>query len=425
VAAPPFGSPPINYTPLFCDTIIAEDLIMIEPMRFASAISRNPDPEQAAREVAQQIDEQLGGRPDLALAFFSGYPREIAAGLAAQIGTRMPAGISLGCTAESVIGWDEEIENQTALSVVAACLPGVNMAAFAVDPGDWPEVISDPDTFLTRIPAPGDTRLFVLLADPFSSPMDEVLALFNSVYEGIPVIGGMASAGSSGGENVLFLHGGRQAILGGGAVGVALSGAFEIDVIVSQGCRPVGRPYRVTAAQKNILIGLEDRSPMACLQELFDALPQWDRDLLQNGVYLGRAIDPGREELGRGDFVIRGVMGADRERGFIAVGDYVSEGENVQFHLRDANTASEDLEMMLLPQSLLSKPAGAFLFSCNGRGTNLYDHPNGDVRIIQDALGGVPLAGFFCAGEIGPVGGKNFLHGHTASMAIFRQERED
>jgi small ligand-binding sensory domain FIST len=220
---------------------------------------------------------------------------------------------------------------------------------------------------------------------------------------------------------VLFLHGGRSAILDGGAVGVALSGAFEVDVIVSQGCRPVGRPYRVTAAQKNILIGLEDRPPMVCLQELFDALPQRDRELLKNGVYLGRAIDPARQELGRGDFLIRGVMGGDRERGFLAVGDYVSEGEAVQFHLRDAHTAAEDLEMLLLPQALLSRPAGAFLFSCNGRGTNLYDHPNGDVSLIQNALGGVPLAGFFCAGEIGPVGGRNFLHGHTASLAIFRQ----
>lgn len=393
---------------------------MTDRMRFASAVSRNPDPDQAADEIAQRLDDQLGRRPDLALAFLSGYDRESAARLAEAVNARVKAGICLGCTAESVIGRDEEIENETALSVVAASLPGVNMAAFAVDPSDWPEVVTDPDTFLTRIPAPSDTKLFVLFADPYSSPMDEVLELFNSAYEGVPVIGGMASGGSGAGENVLFLHGGRSAILNGGAVGVALAGAFEADVIVSQGCRPIGRPYRVTAAQKNILIGLEDRPPMVCLQELFDGLPPWDRELLKNGVYLGRAIDPAREELGRGDFLIRGLMGGDPDRGFIAVGDYVSEGENVQFHLRDAQTATEDLEMMLLPQSLLARPEGAFLFSCNGRGTNLYDHPNGDVSVIQNALGDIPLAGFFCAGEIGPVGGKNFLHGHTASMVIFR-----
>ncbi|HLF03417.1 MAG TPA: FIST C-terminal domain-containing protein, partial [Anaerolineales bacterium] len=232
------------------------------------------------------------------------------------------------------------------------------------------------------------------------------------------------SGSDSPGGNRLFLDRGGLTMLTGGAVGVALGGAIEADVIVSQGCRPVGRPFKVTGAQRNLLLSLEDAPPMERLQDVFNELSDADRDLMQNGVYLGRAIDSSREELGRGDFLVRGVMGADPQRGILAIGDYLIEGESVQFHLRDAATATEDLEMMLLPQTFLDPPAGAFLFSCNGRGTRLYDHPDGDVSVIQQYLGGAPLAGFFCAGEIGPVGGRNFLHGHTASMVIFRPQPE-
>jgi len=371
------------------------------------------------------LRDQLNGQaPDLLLAFFSGHDPSAVLDLADRIGASVKARLALGCTAESVIARDAEIENEPAISVAAAVLPGVELAAFAIQPDDWPEVLADYDVFRSRLGDSFDPKLFILFADPFSTPMDDVLDLFNIAYEGVPVIGGMASGSDSPGGNWLFLDRGHLTTLTGGAVGVALGGAIEADVIVSQGCRPVGRPFKVTGAQRNLLLSLEDAPPMERLQDVFNGLSDADRELMKNGVYLGRAIDSSREELGRGDFLIRGVMGADRQRGILAIGDYLTEGESVQFHLRDAATATEDLEMMLLPQTFLDPPAGAFLFSCNGRGTRLYDHPDGDVSVIQQYLGGAPLAGFFCAGEIGPVGGRNFLHGHTASMVIFRPQPE-
>ena len=395
---------------------------MTTPLIFASAITRITDPKIAADELAQSLSRQLDGRrPDLALVFTCGQAPHVAAELAEAVSQSLGARILIGCTAESVIGREEEIENETAASVVAASLPGVDLSPFALAPGTWLDVCADDDVFRAHLGARSDSKLFILFCDPFTCPMDDLLDTFNTAYAGKPVIGGMASGGGSPGENVLFLNGGSFTVMNGGAVGVALGGGIEADVIVSQGCRPIGRPFTVTRAQRNVLLSLEDQPPMNRLQEVVDQLPEWDRELLKNGVFVGRAIDPAREELGRGDFLVRGVMGADPQRGFIAVGDYMHEGENVQFHLRDAATATEDLEMMLLPQTFLDPPAGAFLFSCNGRGTRLYDHPNGDVSTIQNILGGAPLAGFFCAGEIGPVGGKNFLHGHTASMVIFRQ----
>jgi small ligand-binding sensory domain FIST len=208
-------------------------------------------------------------------------------------------------------------------------------------------------------------------------------------------------------------------------VGVAICGPIEIDVIVSQGCRPIGKPLRVTKCTQNRIITLDDRPPIEVIQEMVDQLPERDQALMREGLYIGRAIHlkSSDSEFGRGDFLIRGVLGGDQHTGAIVIGDVPEEGEWVQFHVRDAATAEEDLEMMLAPQTFYDPPAGGLLFSCNGRGSRLFDHPNGDVRIIQNALGGdvmVPLAGFFCGGEFGPVSKRNFLHSHTASLALFR-----
>ncbi len=172
-----------------------------------------------------------------------------------------------------------------------------------------------------------------------------------------------------------------------------------------------------------MIFSLDGQPPLTWIEELIPELPEEDRNLLQQGLFVGRAIDPHQENLGRGDFLIRSVTGVDHRTGVIAVGDIVHLGERIQFHLRDALTAEEDLEMMLIPELFREAPNGALLFSCNGRGIRLYDHPNGDIVIIQQNVGQVPLAGLFCAGEIGPVGGKNFLHSHTASLVLFRPLR--
>jgi small ligand-binding sensory domain FIST len=182
----------------------------------------------------------------------------------------------------------------------------------------------------------------------------------------------------------------------------------------------VGPVFEVTDATHNIIGSLEGESPLERIGDLLESLDESDRELLRNGLFIGRAIDPRKETLGRGDFLIRGVLGADSKSGAIAIGDVVAAGERVQFHLRDANTAREDLEMMLSPHAFFGEPSGAFLFSCNGRGTHLYSEPDGDISAINSFFRGIDVAGFFCAGEIGPIGGRNFLHGHTASLALIR-----
>ncbi|MFQ5613168.1 MAG: FIST N-terminal domain-containing protein [Anaerolineae bacterium] len=391
-----------------------------EQIAFASAMTTEADIERATHSLAAQIDEQLAGRSlDLALVFLSPPFGPVAGFVSENLRAALKPGLLIGCTGEGVIGREREVEQGPAIALVGAHLPQVTLRPFAFPARAWADALAGTGAFRQAVGAPVEARLFVLLADPFSTPMDRLLDAFNTAYAQVPVIGGLASGASRPAGNALLFE---DRVFSGGAVGVALSGPFDVDVVVSQGCRPIGRPLKITSAQENFILSLEGQPPLVYLQELVNQLSETDRRLLQNGLFIGRAIDPDRDQaaLGRGDFLIRGVVGIDQESGVIAIGDYVHQGETVQFHLRDATTATEDLEMMLAPQMFFESPSGAFLFSCNGRGTRLYDHPNGDISTIQKVLGGVNLAGFFCAGEIGPIGGKNFLHGHTASMVLFR-----
>jgi small ligand-binding sensory domain FIST len=210
-------------------------------------------------------------------------------------------------------------------------------------------------------------------------------------------------------------------VLSAGAVGVHLPNA-EVHPLVAQGCRPIGDAYIITRADGNLIHELGGRPPLVRLREMAAALPSRDQELLAQGLQLGVVIDEYRAEPGQGDFLIRGVVGADPDSGAIAVGDQIQVGQTVQFHVRDAQSADEDLRRALDRESKAlggRRPAGALLFTCNGRGSRLFTEPDRDAGLIAATLGDIPVAGFFCAGELGPVGGQNFLHTFTASIALF------
>ena len=385
--------------------------------KFASISVQDESIDTVLSAVSKQMVDRLGEHVDLALVFLSSHFLRDAAGLGGKLRQAIGAKVMIGCCSEGVIGPEHEIENEPAIAVVAAQLPGVGVQAFHISGNDAVELAGTPSRFGEHFNFPRDTRGIVMMADPFSTPMERMLDAFNFYCEGVPIIGGLASAARQPGDNRLFMN---DTVLNDGLVGVGLSGPVQLDVIVSQGCRPIGPVFQVTDAKNNIIDSLEGVPPMERIGDVLEALSEEDRELLRNGLFIGRAIDSNRETLGRGDFLIRGVLGADSRTGAIAIGDMIENGERVQFHLRDARTAREDLEMMLTPHALFGTPSGAFLFSCNGRGTHLYDEPDGDISAINSFFHGIDLAGFFCAGEIGPVGGKNFLHGHTASLALIR-----
>jgi small ligand-binding sensory domain FIST len=386
----------------------------------ACGLSTAPQTAQAVDEACSTALEGLQGSPDLAMVFFSSHHGEAAKSLA-SIQARLGARCLLGCSGESIVGGDQEIEEQPALSVWVARWPWpINLTGFHIDVEKtadgysllgWPDDLSDAD-------ADASQSAMLLLGDPFTFPVDACLTHLNEAHSGLPVMGGMASGGSAQGQHRHLLN---NQFLGRGAIGVLLRGPVGIRSIVSQGCRPIGRHMVITRGKENVIAGLGGKPPLAQLQELWEELDAPERDLLQHGLHVGCVINEYQDKFERGDFLVRNILGLDHDSGSIAINDQIRVGQTVQFHVRDAATADEDLRALLLADlhSQKTPPSGALLFTCNGRGTRLFSQPHHDVQALHSTYGKIPVAGFFAQGELGPVGGKNFIHGFTASVALF------
>src|SRR5262249_51290462 len=279
---------------------------------------------------------------------------------------------------------------------------------------EGPSVLGWPDALST---ADAKQAFLLVLGDPFTFPVEVFLRQVNGAYPGLRVMGGMASGGRRPGHNPMLLSG---QCVEQGAVGVIVQGPIRVRSVVSQGCRPIGRHMVITRAQDNIILGLGGKPPLVQLQDLWPDLGPRDQELVREGLHIGRVLSEYQESFQRGDFLVRNVIGVDRESGAMAVTDHVRVGQTVQFHVRDAAAADEDLRVLLDAEVGKSpRSAAALLFSCNGRGTRLFEAPHHDARAVRAAAGNVPLAGFFAMGEIGPVGGQNFIHGFTASVVLF------
>lgn len=387
-------------------------------MKFAAAVT-TAGPEAAGQDLARQASAALGGAADLALLFVSAHYTEAAGEIAAAVRAGLSPGVLVGCTCEAVIGGDREIEGEPGATLLAARLPGVTVRPFHLGREEWEALLADGERLQQRVGTGEAHRAQIVLGDPFTTPVDELLLSLDSVFSGCPTVGGMASAGHGPGQNRLLLDG---EVFTRGAVGIGLGGNLKVETVVSQGCRPIGRPLVVTRAEDNVLYELGRRPALATVEEMIGELSPEERELLSNGLFVGIVIDEYKETFGRGDYLVRGLMGADRESGAIAVGDVVRAGQSIQFHVRDAATADEDLRLLLDPHrgGADAAPAGGLIFSCNGRGQHLFPTPHHDVRAVLDAVPATPLAGFFAAGELGPIGGRCFIHGHTASIALFR-----
>lgn len=373
-------------------------------MRFVSAVSLETEPER----IAQDIHDQLAadGPFDLVVAFVHPQTDPAGAAVLAGLHDQLAPGRFVGCTAGGVVGAGREIESHAATAVLAARLPGVQ-----IDP--LPDLDEEQATLVTD-----DLRACVVLVDPYSTVTEALLHRLDELAPGVPVIGGVASWASAPGRNRLALDG---QVTNAGLVGVTLRGALRVSTIVSQGCRPVGDWFTVTSSRSNLIQELDGKPPLEVLQHVFVEASPADQKLMRSGILIGRGVASRPDDLGHGSFLIRVVLGADRESGTISVADRVREGEYVQFHVRDAQSARDDLEMLLTPQVFEETAAGALLFTCNGRGERFFGERDADVAIIGNALGEqVPVAGFFCGGEIGPIGSANFVHGYTASLAVFR-----
>lgn len=375
---------------------------------FAAALSEHPLPAHAVGEVAGEVLEGVGDAPDLALLFVTAPHAGAIEDAAAVVRSVLRPRALLACAAESVVGNTREVEGGPAMALWAGRVgPTQAFHLDAVLSPDGPVITGWPEN------VPDDAQALVLLADPFTFPVDDVLARLAQDRPGMPVVGGMASAARGPGGNRLVADG---ILTARGAVAAFLGADVEIRTVVSQGCRPIGAPFVVTRSEANIIYELGGKSPLARLDEIAAAASDEDRRLLAAGLQLGRVIDEHKADFGRGDFLVRNVLGGDRESGALAVGGLCEVGATVQFHVRDADTADEDLRDLLEGRDA----DGVLLFTCNGRGTRLFGEPHHDAGVLHELLGNVPVAGFFAAGEIGPVGGRNFLHGFTASVTLLR-----
>ncbi len=386
--------------------------------QFAIALSRKTDTEAAVRDLADAIRMQFGTDPiDLAFVFFSAHHAEKASMISAMLQSELRAKVCLGCSGEGVIAGSEEIETAAALTLWAARLPHVQLTPLRLSVSQLQDQILMPGWW----PEPGlDGSTFLLLADPFSTPTQEVLALMNDRYPQGQVIGGLAGGGQDSGENRLLLD---DQVFDGGLVGVQLTGPIAVRTVTSQGCRPIGERFVVTHAEGNLIYELGGVSALKRLQDVFESLGGSQRRDAHRALHLGIVIDEHRSHFERGDFLVRNLIGADQQAGAVAVGEVVQEGQTVQFHLRDAKSASDDLHFLLATDRTKHRnpPLGSLLFSCCGRGEGLFGRPHHDSGVVQERLGPIPTAGFFAQGEIGPVGGRNFLHGYTASVVIFAE----
>ncbi len=340
--------------------------------------------------------------------------------IASEFQKRVDCANFLGCSCSGVITDVSEIENQPAVSLFLMKFDHVTVQTFYLTQNEIVNMPTSEDWYKKFDVYPNEKPKFFILPDPFSIDINQLLSAFNKAYDLCPVIGGLASGATEPGENVLFLN---QNSYVDGCVGLSLQGDIRVETVVSQGCRPIGENYIVTHAQGNIIHELGGRTFYTVLEEVLSKkASERERILSQEAIFIGIAMDEYKHPFKTGDFLIRAVIGLDQETGAGAIADYVKTGQTIQFHVRDNVSATQELIDLMNTQVKRhpeENPQGALIFSCNGRGINLFGDANHDLNIIKNSIGQIPVAGFFCAGEIGPVAGCNFAHGFTSSIALF------
>ncbi|WP_459554761.1 FIST signal transduction protein [Lacunimicrobium album] len=389
-----------------------------QSVRYANGFSAETDPVKAAEAISQEIVSRFKSTPVHVTMVFATVDRFAGMGtFLHHLQENLKSEILLGCTAETLIYQDRELEGQSGIVVWSASLPGSVLEAFHLEFSKTSEGI-----LCEGFPehATGDLTgaSIFLLCDPFTTPQDIVINELAERFPGVPVYGGMASGFERPQESQIVYQG---QVFDYGAVGVLIKQGPMIRSLVSQGCRPIGQPYVITKGNRNLIASVGGHPVIEKLNETVELLGDDDRELLRYGLFMGVVMNEYQESFGYGDFLIMNVLGVDEESGQMAVGGRIRTGQTVQFHLRDANSADEDFKGLIRKDQAAHGNGvhGGLLFSCNGRGTRLFPSPNHDASLINSEYQNPVVAGFFAQGELGPVGKKNFLHGFTASVALF------
>jgi small ligand-binding sensory domain FIST len=371
-----------------------------------------PYDEARVRDVAEEMRAELAGAPTLALAFLSaGYTPNLAE-FQEVVAVHGHGAMLCGCTGSGLIGTAREAEMTEGFSLLFLHLPEARVRAVPMTQAD---VETSEGNVYWHAKAGSSPAAWLTFANPFRFDADTWLREWNSAYPGVPVLGGLAG-GPHGDEDVTVF--GPTIGQSSDALAIALDGV-RLETVVSQGCRPIGEPLPVTRADEHLLIELGSRPAYQVLEQAFNTLADADKQRARGNLFAGLAVDEYKEHFGRGDFLVRNILGADPATGAVVVGAHPRTGQTLQYQLRDAASADDELNTLLAPFSARhEKPVAALLFCCNGRGKHLFGTPDHDAKAVVNALGAAPSAGFFCNGEIGPVGGSNFLHAYTASIGL-------
>lgn len=391
-------------------------------MQWASTLSVTSNYQDGVNECLYKINSIMDNEPNLVVVFASPKNVNLLQDLNKIIDNKFTDCTILGCSGLGIIGSGQELEKNDGIAMAAATLPDVTVTPFHISSNNLPDGDAPPKEWESLVGVTRESNPeFILLGDPFSSQCENLLMGLDYAFPGSTIIGGLSSGGQQSGLNSLFLN---SDTFSEGVVGAALSGNIKIDTIVAQGCKPIGEPIRITRCNRNLLEGIDDKPPFEVLKNLFSGLSESDQRLFNHSLFLGIVMDPFNETPRIGDFLIRNILGGDEASNRLIVGSNLKEGQIIQFHLRDSITSSENLQQMLSTYSPdtsdIPEGSGALLFSCLGRGQYLYEEPNHDSNTFSETVGGLPLTGFFCNGEIGPVGASTFLHGYTSAFGIIK-----
>ena len=393
----------------------------MSPNNYAAAVCQSPDVSLAVTQCCMLVNQQLsekapGQLPDLVIAFVAGYPPEDFDNAINRIGELTSGQTVLGVTCQSLVAGKQELENAMGISLWSACWPDADVTPMFLELES-----EDGNANFSGLPQDGweEDSVVIMLSEAYSFPADGLLAHLNSSHPGVRVFGGVADSGLNPSDARLMLNGDMH---DRGAVAVRISGV-AVSTVVSQGCRPIGDTFIVTDSERNVIGTLGGQPSFEVIKKIYATLPTQDQARVEQGLHLGIAMTELKDKFQYGDFLIRNVIGIDEESGTITVGDYIRKGRTVQFHIRDQNSASIELRSLLEAECKKEPacvPAAALIFTCNGRGSNMFEKPHHDAALLEEMLGDVATAGFFAAGEFGYVGGANFLHGFTASIALFQ-----
>jgi len=374
------------------------------------------------REWAEHLRAQLlAPEVSLGLVFMSPnfFPHAAQALEVLRVHAKIP--LLAGCSSHGLIAGAEEIEKSSGLVLALYSLPGATVKGVHFSQAQVTEAATEEESYwpLELGVDPRRTNGWLAFVDPFHIDSESWIRTWNRAFTGIPVFGGLASGTFPDPLTQIYLNG---EVFEEGGVAVAIGGDVELTGVISQGCTPIGETWTLTRVEQNLIHNIGNRPAYSVLAETFQKLPPDEQRKAQGNLFIGLVVNEYLDEFHRGDFLVRNLIGGDPKSGVLAVGAMPRTGQTMQFQRRDADAATEDMNELL--EHSKEKLAGATVYGgclccCNGRGQHLFGRANHDVELIQHALGPLGLAGFFCNGEIGPVGAKNYLHGFTASLALF------